>query len=516
MLRRLSHKQPARPAARGLLIALTALALLAAALPAAAASLPSVSSGKRPGPPLLYARAPHAPQLEVRRPFRARPLLVSGTDAYRAGEYLYQDYLFDDHGADTVPGARRLARSRGLLAGERRRGLPDRPALREQRRRPGRAADQAHGRRRRLPRHARRRRRPNDATVGRDRRRHRPQRRRAGRLAARGGPDLTGPRPVHHRLGHGRRGREPARRAHDRAAGRRGEHRQAHEPDDDPRPALADGPGRGDAGATSPAPGSGRAAASRRSAAARRAPTRPAPATTRAARPRSSTSPSASTSRDSRAAPAAGSSWPSPRRWPAGTSGDFHADVDFARLAARANRPIHAPASSRRASTPLGRSCPRACARTSRSSAGGSSPISSSSPRPTPRTRRAGVTFALHSLSGTYTQFAVFSPNQQRQLGDDEGRFYVTPLGRGPDGWYTDEAELDFFEAWADLARRFRLDPDRVALERLLDGRLRHVQAGAGVPRPVRRGVHHGRPARTRSIGSRPDRRRAVRTPTAT
>ena len=35
----------------------------------------------------------------------------------------------------------------------------------------------------------------------------------------------------------------------------------------------------------------------------------------------------------------------------------------------------------------------------------------------------------------------------------------MTPLGRGPDGWYTDEAEVDFFEVWADLARRFRLDP---------------------------------------------------------
>ena len=80
------------------------------------------------------------------------------------------------------------------------------------------------------------------------------------------------------------------------------------------------------------------------------------------------------------------------------------------------------------------------------------------------RTRRAGVTFALHSLSATYTQYAVFSPNQPRQLGDEEGRFYVTPLGRGPDGWYTDEGEVDFFEVWADLARRFRLDPTRVAL----------------------------------------------------
>ena len=80
------------------------------------------------------------------------------------------------------------------------------------------------------------------------------------------------------------------------------------------------------------------------------------------------------------------------------------------------------------------------------------------------RTHRAGINFALHSLSATYTQFAVFSPNQQRQLGDDHGRFYVTPLGRGPDGWYSGAAEADFFEVWADLAHHFRLDPNRVAL----------------------------------------------------
>ena len=56
---------------------------------------------ERPGPPLLYAKSPRVPQLEVKAPFRAKPLLVSGTDAYRSGEYLYQDYLYDDHGADT-------------------------------------------------------------------------------------------------------------------------------------------------------------------------------------------------------------------------------------------------------------------------------------------------------------------------------------------------------------------------------------------------------------------------------
>jgi Prolyl oligopeptidase family len=63
------------------------------------------ASAARPGPALLYSPPPRVPQLSVSAPFHAAPLLVSGTDAYRRGEYLYQDYLFDDHGADTVPGS---------------------------------------------------------------------------------------------------------------------------------------------------------------------------------------------------------------------------------------------------------------------------------------------------------------------------------------------------------------------------------------------------------------------------
>ncbi|HEY7453858.1 MAG TPA: hypothetical protein VH683_04785, partial [Thermoleophilaceae bacterium] len=73
---------------------LAASALLASAPAAQAGSLPTVRSGERPGPPLLYSKAPRVPQLENRAPFRAPPLLVSGTDAYRRGEYLYQDYLY--------------------------------------------------------------------------------------------------------------------------------------------------------------------------------------------------------------------------------------------------------------------------------------------------------------------------------------------------------------------------------------------------------------------------------------
>jgi hypothetical protein len=70
----------------------------------AAPSLPHVRSGHRPGPDVLYAPPPVAPQLENRDPrFRAQPLLVSGTEAYVGGEYVYQDYLYDDHGSQAMP-----------------------------------------------------------------------------------------------------------------------------------------------------------------------------------------------------------------------------------------------------------------------------------------------------------------------------------------------------------------------------------------------------------------------------
>lgn len=69
----------------------------------AGSSLPSVASGARPGPGALYAPAPRAPQLENTGPWRADPVLVSGAQAYREGEWLYQDFLYDDHGATGVP-----------------------------------------------------------------------------------------------------------------------------------------------------------------------------------------------------------------------------------------------------------------------------------------------------------------------------------------------------------------------------------------------------------------------------
>ena len=78
---------------------LLALALAAVAAPAAGASLPKVDTGARPGPEALYRPAPKVRQLENRGPWRAEPILVSGAQAYRGGEWIYQDFLYDDHGA---------------------------------------------------------------------------------------------------------------------------------------------------------------------------------------------------------------------------------------------------------------------------------------------------------------------------------------------------------------------------------------------------------------------------------
>ena len=51
------------------------------------------------GPDVLTWPRPRAPQLENTEPWVAEPILVSGASAYRDGEFLYQDWLYDDAGA---------------------------------------------------------------------------------------------------------------------------------------------------------------------------------------------------------------------------------------------------------------------------------------------------------------------------------------------------------------------------------------------------------------------------------
>ena len=73
--------------------------------------------------------------------------------------------------------------------------------------------------------------------------------------------------------------------------------------------------------------------------------------------------------------------------------------------------------------------------------------------------RGFGLTLLLHSLAANYNQF--LGTKNQSQLGErGRGSIVITPAGRGPDGWYWGHAGADTFEVWADVARRYRLDPD--------------------------------------------------------
>ena len=68
----------------------------------AASSLPAVA-GPRPGPDILYEPVATAPQLTNAGVWKAPSILVSGATAYRDGEFIYQDFLDDDHGAVEQP-----------------------------------------------------------------------------------------------------------------------------------------------------------------------------------------------------------------------------------------------------------------------------------------------------------------------------------------------------------------------------------------------------------------------------
>lgn len=88
---------------RRLFVLAGALALVASTAGLAAATARAPALAVHPGPPLLWWPRAAAPQLENTGVWRAPPILVSGATAYRDGEWLYQDFLYDDHGARLQP-----------------------------------------------------------------------------------------------------------------------------------------------------------------------------------------------------------------------------------------------------------------------------------------------------------------------------------------------------------------------------------------------------------------------------
>lgn len=76
----------------------------------------------------------------------------------------------------------------------------------------------------------------------------------------------------------------------------------------------------------------------------------------------------------------------------------------------------------------------------------------------------ARVTWLLHSLTINHNQYSATMPELLRLACEVRDSICATTLGRGPDGFYRQEAELDFWEVWRTLGRTFSLDPDRTII----------------------------------------------------
>jgi hypothetical protein len=149
----------------------------------------------------------------------------------------------------------------------------------------------------------------------------------------------------------------------------------------------------------------------------------------------------------------------------------FHADVDFSKLASKTNDDSGVPQSgpmdrilASHFETQQGADFSVNCLTDNTGTCKGQyqgnlQPYAIYVPRKPLPPQGYGMTLLLHSLAATYNQY--LSTRNQSQFGErGSGSIVITPLSRGPDGGYDSYAAADVFEVWADVARRYKLDPD--------------------------------------------------------
>jgi hypothetical protein len=78
--------------------------------------------------------------------------------------------------------------------------------------------------------------------------------------------------------------------------------------------------------------------------------------------------------------------------------------------------------------------------------------------KPTP------LTWVLHSLGVNLNQYGALDPDLLAQECQARHSICATTEGFGPDGWYFDQAEQDFWSVWHALATSYRLDPTRTVI----------------------------------------------------
>jgi dienelactone hydrolase len=69
-----------------------------------------------------------------------------------------------------------------------------------------------------------------------------------------------------------------------------------------------------------------------------------------------------------------------------------------------------------------------------------------------------------HSLDVNQNEYEAVSPNLYNQLGDDRSSFVITPLARGMDTWYITSGFEDVLEAWEDLRAHYSIDDERTSI----------------------------------------------------
>jgi dienelactone hydrolase len=69
-----------------------------------------------------------------------------------------------------------------------------------------------------------------------------------------------------------------------------------------------------------------------------------------------------------------------------------------------------------------------------------------------------------HSLDVNQNEYEAVSPNLYNQLGDQRSSFVITPLARGMDTWYINSGFKDVLEAWGDLKANYSIDDERTAI----------------------------------------------------
>lgn len=70
----------------------------------------------------------------------------------------------------------------------------------------------------------------------------------------------------------------------------------------------------------------------------------------------------------------------------------------------------------------------------------------------------------LHGRTSSYNELGVFMPNQLRELGEERDAIVLAVEARGPEELYRDGGEIDVYEAWSDLRSRYAVDDDRVSI----------------------------------------------------